>query len=196
MSRFAQVATGVAGGAIAWTLTEYAVHRWLLHGPFGQRSERGGLVGRIPIGGIHRNHHRDPNWSVVWGRAAGHLAMAATGAAGTRVALAIAPRLPTVLTVAAGATWSAGYSTYDIVHHHLHHRAPRTRLGVHMRQRHFRHHFAGARTNLGVTTGIWDRLFGTEADPRPVRLPAATAPWWLDALGDEFSTRAQSRHAA
>ena len=187
---------GLAAGAAAWTLTEYATHRWLLHGPFGKSAQRGGLLSRIPIGGIHHNHHRDPNWSVLWGRAAGHVAIAAVGGAGARLALAAAPSLPTAGVAAAASAWSAGYSTYDIVHHHLHHRPPRTALGVRMRQRHFRHHFAGARTNLGVTTAVWDRLFGTEAEPRPVRIPSAAAPSWIEQLGGEFTSPSPALRSA
>lgn len=196
MNRAAQLATGLAAGVTAWTFTEYAIHRWVLHGPFGKGAQRDSRLSRIPLGSIHHNHHRDPNWSVLWGRAAGHLTMAATGALGARAALAVAPGLPTAAVAAAGAAWSAGYSTYDIVHHALHHRAPRTQLGVRMRQRHFRHHFAGARTNLGVTTGVWDRLLGTEAELRPIRIPSATAPTWLDQLGSDFSSAAPSLQSA
>ena len=202
MSRAAQLATGLVAGAAAWTFTEYATHRWVLHGPFGKsgaanRPATGStakrVLARIPVGGIHQSHHRDPNWSVLWGRAGGHVAMAATGAAGSRALLAAAPSLPAAAVIAAGVAWSAGYSTYDIVHHRLHHRAPTTALGVRMRQRHFRHHFAGARTNLGVTTAVWDRLLGTEAPSRPVRIPSATAPPWLDRLGGDFSSASSAQ---
>ena len=196
MSRVAQLATGVLAGATAWTFTEYATHRWVLHGPFSGNSSHSGWLKQIPLGRVHANHHRDPNWSVLWGRAAGHAAMAMTGAAGARALMMAAPGLPTAAVAAAGAAWSAGYSTYDIVHHRLHHRAPRTALGTRMRQRHFRHHFARSRTNLGVTTGVWDRLLGTEADPRPVRVPSAAAPPWLERLGTEFSSTAPHLQSA
>lgn len=196
MNRAAQLATGLAAGVTAWSFTEYATHRWVLHGPFGKHARGDGLLSRIPLGGIHHNHHQDPNWSVLWGRAAGHAAIAATGAIGARVALALAPGLPTTAVTAAAAAWSAGYSTYDIVHHRLHHREPTTSLGVQMRQRHFRHHFAGARTNLGVTTGVWDRLLGTEAEVRPIRIPSAAAPTWLAQLGDDFMSVAPARQSA
>lgn len=192
MSSVAFAAAGAMAGGLTWSFTEYATHRWALHGPFGH-----GALSRVPIGSIHRNHHRDPNHTVTLARAGAHVAMAGVGAAAARMIMTAAPSVPTALAVAAGAAWSAGYSAYDIVHHRLHHREPTTARGVRLRQRHFRHHFGGPRGNLGVTTGLWDRVFGTEIVDRPVTVTERFAPPWLDTLGPRFGTttsRAQAAH--
>lgn len=178
----AAAATGAAVGAAVWTATEYAMHRWVLHGPFGR-----GRLSRIPIGGLHRAHHADPDHTAPLARIAGHIAIAAVGLGGGSLA---ARAMPRAVALAAGGAWSAGYSTYELVHWNAHHRAPRTAWGRRVRERHFRHHFGAPSSNLGVTTPVWDRLLGTEADPASgtIRVPARFAPEWLDRLGDEFTS--------
>ena len=177
--RAGQIAAGAAAGAAVWSFTEYAVHRWVLHGPFGK-----GRLSKVPIGGIHRNHHADPDHTVLLGRAAGHAAMAAVGVAAGGL---LGNVLPRAFSFAASTTWSAGYSTYDVVHWRAHHRPPTSEFGRRLRRRHFRHHFGAPRGNLGVTMSWWDGLFGTEVPERPVTVPRRFAPEWLDQLGPEFA---------
>ena len=149
------IALGAAAGAFAWTATEYASHRWVLHGPFGK-----GRLKYLPLGGLHRAHHRVPDATSFAARAAGHLAVAGAAAL-TSVGLAAAT--PTMLARSASAAFSAGYTTYEINHWNAHHRPARTQWGERLRARHHRHHFGAPGSNLGVTTGFWDQVFGTEA---------------------------------
>ena len=172
------LALGMLGGAAAWSITEYAVHRWVLHGPFGK-----GRLRKIPIGTVHRTHHRLPDRTVLAARVAGHTAMAIAGvAAGSGLTRIMNP----LVARSAATVWSAGYSTYDIVHWRLHHRPPTSLRGVELRQRHFRHHFGAPRRNLGVLTSFWDRALGTEDASGRVRVPTSHAPNWLDYLGPDF----------
>lgn len=150
-----QLAVGAAVGAVAWTLAEYGSHRWVLHGPFGT-----GRLKRLPLGGLHRAHHRDPLHTSLAARTAGHLAVAAGAALGT---VALASVAPVAAVRAAGTTFSLGYSTYEINHWNAHHRPARTAWGARLRERHHRHHYGAPGSNLGVTFGFWDRVLGTEA---------------------------------
>jgi sterol desaturase/sphingolipid hydroxylase (fatty acid hydroxylase superfamily) len=62
----------------------------------------------------------------------------------------------------------AGWLWYGIVHHVIHHRRPRG-LAVALRvasHRHLLHHSPYLSGNFGVTTAVWDRLFGTLISPR------------------------------
>lgn len=176
------ITAGAAVGALAWTATEYAAHRWVLHGPFGQ-----GRLSRIPVGAIHRNHHRDTTHTVPVARIGGHLAIAGVAAGFARFAVTGLRVSNPASAIAACAAWSAGYSTYDIVHHRLHHTVPRTAAGIRRRQRHFRHHFGAPKGNLGVTMNWWDRVFDTEVADRKVTVPSAMAPNWIDELGPRFA---------
>jgi len=118
-------------------------------------------------------------------RPSGPANLGIAGAAATAASV-ISPAVPTAAAWAGCLSFGAGYSTYDIVHHRLHHRPPTTARGLRMRQRHFRHHFGAPKRNLGVTHGFWDRLAGTEASQGPVRVPSKLAPSWLEELGPDF----------
>lgn len=56
-----------------------------------------------------------------------------------------------------------GWLWYGVVHHVIHYRRPR-RLAIALRAasyRHLLHHSPYLSGNLGVTTAVWDFLFGT-----------------------------------
>lgn len=144
----ARVAAGAAVGALAWTGTEYATHRWVLHGK------------RKQLGRLHRAHHRDPLCTSLLARTAGHVAIAGVAVAAASLLSSIAP---TVAVRSATTAWSLGYSTYEISHWNAHHRPARTKWGQRLRARHNRHHFGAPHSNHGVTIAFWDHLLGTEA---------------------------------
>jgi len=145
----------MALGAFTWTVTEYGVHRWVFHGPFGK-----GKLKKVPLGGLHRAHHRDPLCTSLGWRAAGHIAAAGAAAAASVGLAAIAPASASR---AAAAAWTLGYSSYEINHWNFHHRPARTKVGQRLRERHHQHHFGAPGSNLGVTMTFWDRLLDTEA---------------------------------
>jgi hypothetical protein len=63
-------------------------------------------------------------------------------------------------------------------------RAPKSAYGRWARRHHFSHHFVDARYNHGVTTPIWDMVFGTYRRPVPIKVPAKlTMSWLLDEGG-------------
>jgi len=67
--------------------------------------------------------------------------------------------LPTGLPLFAG--FLVGYLVYDYTHYYLHHAVPKTDLGKHLREQHMRHHFQDHRYGFGVSSPIWDAVFGT-----------------------------------
>lgn len=158
----AHVVLGAGAGALSWTLTEYTMHRWLLHGPLAKKQ-----AGPIQVGSVHQAHHREPTATSLLGRSLGHLAIAGVGAA---AAVGLSAAVPVAAARSAGAAWSAGYSTYEITHWNSHHRPAKTAWGERLRERHMRHHYGAPGANLGVTMSFWDKLFGTEA---PAKVPAA-----------------------
>jgi sterol desaturase/sphingolipid hydroxylase (fatty acid hydroxylase superfamily) len=56
-----------------------------------------------------------------------------------------------------------GYWWYGIVHHVIHHRANKSAPGYFndLRTWHMRHHYSPKEGNFGVTTPVWDHVFGT-----------------------------------
>jgi sterol desaturase/sphingolipid hydroxylase (fatty acid hydroxylase superfamily) len=137
----------IAGGLALWFPVEYALHRWLGHGP-SSTARRG-----------HAMHHADdaapiaaPMFVVLTGFVAIWLVLwAVTSAA--------------VAALFAGGLY-AGYNYYTLVHHMLHHCEPLVlRLGGAGALRRHRAHHARHDVNFGVTSALWDRLFRTIAYP-------------------------------
>ena len=56
----------------------------------------------------------------------------------------------------------AGYLAYDMLHYHVHHHRPRTRVGRRLRELHMRHHYEDDERGFGVSAPYWDRVFGTQ----------------------------------
>lgn len=165
------IAVSVLAGIASWSLLEYLLHRFAGH------DRR--LVGRNAFGREHTRHHAEggyfaPSWKKVL--AATVLAMAVGVPAG-------AWRSPDWLTYLAGLL--SCYALYEIVHRRLHSHPPRHRYGSWARRHHFHHHFQDTKKNHGVTTPIWDLVFGTYARPTTVAVPERLAmPWLCDASGD------------
>lgn len=73
------------------------------------------------------------------------------------------------------------YGVYELMHRRDHTHAGFTAYGRWLRRHHFRHHLVDARTNFGVTSPIWDVVFGTYRAPEQIAVPAKLVmPWLLD----------------
>jgi sterol desaturase/sphingolipid hydroxylase (fatty acid hydroxylase superfamily) len=58
----------------------------------------------------------------------------------------------------------AGYLFYDWTHYFTHHfRSPKTRLGKLLRRAHAVHHYRLFEHNMGISSPLWDWVFGTYA---------------------------------
>jgi sterol desaturase/sphingolipid hydroxylase (fatty acid hydroxylase superfamily) len=127
-----------------WTLMEYFLHRFAFH--------RISLF--VPMHGLH---HTTP------------LALVGTPTWLSLTALGFGILAPAWLSfgfnVASGVTAGVmiGYLWYGFVHHVIHHqpKMPLTALFNGLRAWHLRHHYSKKSGNFGVTTTLWDRVFGT-----------------------------------
>jgi sterol desaturase/sphingolipid hydroxylase (fatty acid hydroxylase superfamily) len=130
-------------GLAAWTLIEYLLHRILFHhAPF--------------LSELHQRHHDDPRELIgtpVW-------ASVTSG-----ILLVAAPSwalLGFELATAATAGMASGYLWYVYGHYAAHYGQPRPGSYFYrLRLRHARHHHFSDAGNFGVTTALWDRVFGT-----------------------------------
>jgi sterol desaturase/sphingolipid hydroxylase (fatty acid hydroxylase superfamily) len=76
-------------------------------------------------------------------------------------------------------TWFAGtaigYITYDWMHYYTHHFRPTTRLGKFLRRYHMEHHYKDSESHFGISSPLWDWVFGTakgrDEAAEPVREP-------------------------
>lgn len=164
------IAAAFALGAGVWSFSEYALHRWVGHDP---RS-------KTDFADEHRAHHAQRFYFAPTAKKArgviplvGGAMVAATMAAGATGAAAVTG-------------FAAAYVGYEVLHRRLHTHGPRGPVGRFLRRHHFAHHFNGPQTNHGVTSPVWDVVFGTLREPGVIRVPEKHAMSWLvdPATGD------------
>ena len=150
------------GGYFFWTLTEYWMHRLVFH--FEPEEGLGARLHWI-IHGVHHDHPNDP------------LRLVMPPSVSVPLALIFYALFVTVLPTPSANVWAAGflagYLFYDMLHYHVHHHHPRTRLWKLMRELHMRHHFQDHTRGFGVSAPFWDRVFGTAQRRGTQRQPAA-----------------------
>ncbi len=79
-----------------------------------------------------------------------------------------------------GVGWVAAYGFYDWIHFRAHRRPVAHPYERWVRRHHFHHHFGHPMANHGVTTPVWDIVFGTyERVEGPVAVPRRLAMRWL-----------------
>lgn len=132
----------VLAGLVGWTLIEYLMHRFVLHG-------------MLPFRRWHEEHHERP----------AALICAPTLLSATLIAvLVFLPALELAGTWYASSLTlgvMAGYLAYSITHHAIHHwRAGNSWLKQRKRC-HALHHHVDKPGCYGVTTAFWDRVFGS-----------------------------------
>ena len=136
-------------GITFWTLLEYLIHRFAYHDwPLLSR--------------YHEQHHARP---------IALLGFPSFVSIGLIVALVFTPLISLDATIAVGATCGMliGYLVYVFVHHASHHIdiAPAHPL-YRARMRHLAHHRDDT-CNFGVSTRVWDVVFGTRRNSTPVQ---------------------------
>lgn len=146
----------VALGLLAWTLFEYVLHRFIFHMPAHDDA------GRFRRFMLHWYHHEFPN---------DRLRLLAP----PMMSWTIAPVVWGLWRLAMGpvAVWPAfagtaiGYLAYDYIHFYTHHAKPRNPIGKWLRAYHLQHHHSEQdETRFGVSSPLWDFVFGTY---RPVK---------------------------
>jgi sterol desaturase/sphingolipid hydroxylase (fatty acid hydroxylase superfamily) len=140
-------AIAFVAGMFAWTLVEYVIHGVLAH------------AHRTVVTRLHDVHHRDP-------RAV--FAMRSWIPAALVLALGFARfgLTPAMLFVGGLA---GGFVAYELVHYRIHFASPACALEARLRARHLAHHVRKPDAIFGVTTPIWDVVFGTEPAPERMR---------------------------
>jgi 4-hydroxysphinganine ceramide fatty acyl 2-hydroxylase len=71
------------------------------------------------------------------------------------------------------------YTLYEATHARFHRREPIAKPFIILRKHHFYHHFHNPKTNHGVTTRFWDRVFGTFVRVEQVNVPKQMSMQWL-----------------
>jgi sterol desaturase/sphingolipid hydroxylase (fatty acid hydroxylase superfamily) len=139
-----------AGGTFSWTFAEYVLHRFVFH--WINDTAWGRRVHFL----LHGVHHDFPNDK-------------------DRLVMPLPTSVPlsvlfyALFTLGMGralgepffAGFIIGYLFYDGTHYYVHHFAPTTRWGKLLRRHHLTHHHADHHGGFGVSTPLWDVVFGT-----------------------------------
>lgn len=146
--------SGLAGigvlGVLVWTLSEYLLHRFVFHFPARSR------VGKYLVFLFHGVHHEVP-------RDKTRLVMPPAGAV---IVMVLLYQLFRILVPAPWiepfcAFFMIGYLVYDYLHYATHHfpmtSAPMRFLKIH----HMQHHYGPEGLRFGVSSPLWDIVFGT-----------------------------------
>lgn len=137
-------------GLAVWSFTEYALHRFIFH--FVPKSEWGKKIHFM----FHGVHHDYPNDS-------------------TRLVMPPIVSIPLALLFyflfknilgdhflpPFFAGFILGYLTYDLTHYAVHHFSLRGKVSLYLKQQHMRHHYMDPDWNYGVSSPLWDFVFGT-----------------------------------
>ena len=143
------VAVLFAIGMLMWTLFEYLMHRYVFH--YEPKSGWGKQLHFI-VHGVHHDYPSD----------ASRLVMPPA------VSIPIAVVMYFVFLFAFGrfapalsAGFAFGYVCYDSIHYATHHISARWGPFAWLKQYHLRHHYKDDHAGYGVSSPLWDYIFGT-----------------------------------
>ena len=137
-------------GIFTWSFTEYALHRYLFH--FPAKSS----VGKWLVFLFHGNHHHDPKDK-------------------TRLVMPPGGSIPIMLVLYFGFSlvipqpwiepfvgfFIIGYLIYDYIHYATHHFPMKNPVAKYLKIYHLKHHFSGESGRYGVSSPLWDKVFGS-----------------------------------
>ncbi len=133
-------------GYAAWGLVEYLVHGVLAHRL------------RSFVSPLHGAHHADPRRvftsPIAWAPVALLLWLGGSAIAGPLPAGGVVLGL------------LAGFLHYEYVHWRFHFREPRSPRERRLRAHHLAHHYRRPRSYYGVSTSLWDAVFGSLPESR------------------------------
>lgn len=154
-------------GVFIWTFLEYALHRFVFHVQIPIRNPHL----RDIVNGSHLLHHASPRDPTI--------ILVHTGYGMTISSLLFGLLYAVFLNASSAAVvltgiW-AGFLYYEAVHYRVHFSLSATRLIAWQRRKHFHHHFTTNKRWFGVTTPLWDYVFGTTAESAPMRSRESSA---------------------
>ena len=138
-------------GLVVWSLVEYWLHRkffhWLPQFPGGERLH-------FLVHGVHHNWPKD-KYRLVMPPA---------------VSITLFFTFLAIWWPLLGSRWMwsfhagfvFGYMLYDMTHYYVHHGSPKSKYGRQLKKHHMLHHFKDPTRRFGVSSMVWDRVFGTK----------------------------------
>jgi len=145
------VAGLVALGLLVWTLAEYVLHRYVFH--FVREAEWTKKL-HFFLHGVHHDFPNDKDRLVM--------------PLGASIPMAVL--FYAIFYVVTGGVrfaeplyigFAFGYLAYDGSHYAIHHFKQTTRVGKYLKKHHMKHHHGDNFGGFGVSSPLWDLVFGT-----------------------------------
>ncbi|APR78316.1 Fatty acid hydroxylase [Minicystis rosea] len=140
-------------GLLVWTFAEYTLHRWVFHFS-GPRPWQRRMF--FVLHGVHHDFPQDSDRLVM--------------PLGASIPLGVVFYI--LFRIVAGATYvdplfvgfGIGYLAYDGTHYAVHHFRMGSGWGRWIKRYHMIHHHTGLEARYGVSSPLWDWVFGTMGD--------------------------------
>ena len=145
-----QVSAMILPGLFVWTLTEYLLHRFAFHFPAKT------AAGKWVVHMFHGVHHDVPTDKT-------RLVMPPAGAVIVMAILWVffSLLIPAPWVEPFVAFFIVGYLIYDYIHYATHHFQMRHSLLHALKIHHLKHHYTENKEKFGVSSPLWDWVFGT-----------------------------------
>ncbi|AGP37221.1 sterol desaturase family protein [Sorangium cellulosum] len=146
----------VLAGLFLWTFAEYVLHRYVFHyvGPrLWQRRMH------FVLHGVHHDFPQDADRLVM--PLGASIPLGAIFYMLFRAVFGPVPADPLFI------GFSLGYLVYDGTHYAIHHFRMSSRWGKWIKRHHMVHHHTGERARWGVSSPLWDWVFGTMGTSQP-----------------------------
>ncbi|KMZ68892.1 Fatty acid 2-hydroxylase [Zostera marina] len=145
-----EVSIMVVTGIFIWTLVEYILHRFVFH--IKTKSYWANTAHYL----IHGCHHKHPMDGL-------RLVFPPAAAAILSIPFYYLVLFCSTPSTAPGLFGGGllGYVMYDCTHYYLHHGQPKTNPARHLKRYHLNHHFKIQTLGFGITSSLWDNMFGT-----------------------------------
>ncbi|HEY2511235.1 MAG TPA: sterol desaturase family protein [Polyangiaceae bacterium] len=150
-------------GVLAWTLSEYVLHRWVFH--WMEDSERGRRI-HFLLHGVHHDFPSDKDRLV--------MPLGFSIPVGSLFYLFFTWVMGVTLGGPFFAGFVLGYLVYDGSHYAIHHFRMHSSFLRLLKKHHMLHHHADHDGGFGVSSPLWDVIFRTMPEPKK-RMGASTA---------------------
>jgi sterol desaturase/sphingolipid hydroxylase (fatty acid hydroxylase superfamily) len=139
------------GGLFSWTLTEYVLHRFIFH--YEPNTAWGKKLHFI----FHGIHHDFPNDAL-------RLVMPLSVSIPLAMFFYFLFRviLPFDYLYGFFAAFLVGYLFYDLSHYAIHHANFKNAFWKKLKQHHMLHHYTNSTKGFGVSSALWDKIFGSD----------------------------------
>ena len=142
-------------GIFIWTITEYLLHRFVFH--LELKSKLGSRIHFI-FHGVHHDYPSDSKRLVMPPSIS--IPLAAMFYFLFRFLIGDVSVIPFF------AGFLTGYLFYDMTHYAIHHFNMHSKFWLALKNHHIKHHFQNSNKGYGVSSSLWDIIFGSTFPPK------------------------------